>query len=255
MSDNTSDSGFSAEQVSPGRSPLAKLGCAVSVIAVVLLLSALLLPARRVAPEAARRNQCLNNLKQIAIAIQNYTKQNGHLPPAYTVDADGNRLHSWRSLILPYIEETPLYNRIDFTRPWDDPANALAREQYIPTYLCPSAPYDEDNFTTYLAVVGPNCVFSGPNSRKLSEVTDDSEYTLMVVDAPHDRALHWMSPYDVSEEEMLAFGPDSEFVHIVGFQAAYLDGHVGAIPKDIDKESLRGMLTIDGGEEIKGVEF
>jgi hypothetical protein len=255
MSDNTGNADFSAEQVSQGHSPLAKLGCAVSAIVVILLVVALLLPARRAAPEAARRNQCLNNLRQIAIAIQNYTKVNGHLPPAYTVDAEGNRLHSWRTLILPYMEEVPLYNRIDFSKPWDDPANALAREQYIPAYLCPSAPYDEDNFTTYLAVVGPNCVFSGPNSRKLSEVTDDSEYTLMVVDAPHDRAVHWMSPHDISDEEVLTFSPESKLVHIVGFQSAFLDGQARVIPKDIDRQSLRGMLTIAGGEKIEGVEF
>ncbi|MEL7264459.1 MAG: DUF1559 domain-containing protein [Planctomycetota bacterium] len=67
---------------------------------------------------------CSNNVKQIGLGLANYHASWNSFPPAYTVDANGNRLHSWRTLILPYVEQQPLYDRIDLTKPWDDPAHA-----------------------------------------------------------------------------------------------------------------------------------
>ena len=89
------------------------------------IMAVLLIPAVSSAREAARRMQCSNNLKQIALALHNYHSAYGTLPPAYTIDVDGNRLHSWRTLILPYMEQDALYQQIDFSKPWDDPANAF----------------------------------------------------------------------------------------------------------------------------------
>jgi hypothetical protein len=91
------------------------------------LLLALLGPLNRGSGRgAAQRIQCVNNLKQIGLALHNYEQDHGTLPPAFTVDAKGRPLHSWRTLILPYMEYGRLYERIDLSRPWDDPANAQA---------------------------------------------------------------------------------------------------------------------------------
>ena len=92
----------------------------------IVLLIALLLPAVRTAGPAARRAQCTNNLKQIALALHNYEQEHKALPPAYTVDATGRPLHSWRTLILPYLEQESLYRSIDLSKPWDDRSNAKA---------------------------------------------------------------------------------------------------------------------------------
>ena len=120
----------------------------------VLLVIVMLLPVRRGSREAAHRNSCHNNLKQIILGLHNYHDENGKLPPAYTVDAEGNRLHSWRTLLLPYMEGyDELYQSIDLTKPWDDPANAMARETSMQLFQCPSADL-EDGMTTYQAVVG-----------------------------------------------------------------------------------------------------
>ena len=59
------------------------------------------------------------------------------LPPAYTVDADGRPLHSWRTLILPYLEQEPLYQTIDLSKPWNDPANAKARRNRSSRFSLP----------------------------------------------------------------------------------------------------------------------
>ncbi len=81
------------------------------------------------------------------------------LPPAYTTDADGKPLHSWHTLILPYMGESHLYNTIDLTKPWDDPENAAAFETILLVYCCPSAREGEDNRTSYLAIVTPNSCY------------------------------------------------------------------------------------------------
>jgi len=116
-------------------------------------------------------------------------------------------------------------------------------------YECPSALHEE-GLTTYLGVFGPNCVFSGSVPRKMSEITDAMENTIAVVDVDSDQAVHWMSPYDVSEEVVLKYDSKSQTNHPGMLLAAFLDGHVEAISLDIDQDILRGMLTVAGGETI-----
>ena len=114
----------SSEPVSRPKSGAWGLIKALLIITAILAVAvALFLPTVRTAREAARRSSCSNNLKQIGIALQNYADTYGSLPPAYSVDANGNRLHSWRTLILPFLEANPLYSTIDLSKPWDDPAN------------------------------------------------------------------------------------------------------------------------------------
>ncbi len=117
-------------------------GTVLAVVGIGVVLVALMLPAvRRCAGEAARRSQCKNNLKQIALALHNYEAHYHALPPAYTVDGDGKPLHSWRTLILPYVDQQSLYSRIDLSKPWDDPANAEALTANVANSLhCPSTP-------------------------------------------------------------------------------------------------------------------
>jgi len=98
----------------------------LACLGIVAALVALWLPASRGGREPARRSQCKNNLKQIGLALHNYVDHHGVLPPAYTVDANGKRLHSWRTLILPYLDQAELFNRIDLSKPWDDPVNEKA---------------------------------------------------------------------------------------------------------------------------------
>lgn len=222
----------------------------VLCVIAILLVIALLLPARRGATEAARRAQCSNQLKQIGIALRNYHSSYGVLPPAYTVDAEGNRLHSWRTLLLPYLGYQGLYSTIDLSKPWDDRANARPGETTVDCYRCPSAIYDE-GLTTYLGIVGPDCVFTGADSRAFAEVTDEFLETMAVIDAPFDNAVPWMSPNDISEEEVVSMEPETHTNHPGIVQALLLDGSVTMIPLDSDPANLRAMMTIAGGEEVE----
>jgi prepilin-type processing-associated H-X9-DG protein len=233
----------------PQRKPALTLVEILVVIGILGLLVALLLPATRSAREPARRNTCRNNLKQIGLALHNYAEAEGTLPPAYTVDAEGNRLHSWRTLLLPYLEQSQLFETIDLTKPWDDPANSKARETAVAVYQCPSSP-EPDGLSHCLAVVGEDCLFSESGSRKFSDVSDSPSETILVVEVATDRAVHWMAPQDTHLEELLAHGPESRTNHPGMMHAIFADGHVHSLSLDIDKPTLRAMLTIAGGEKL-----
>ncbi len=113
------------------------------VIAIIAILVALLLPAVQQAREAARRSQCKNNLKQLGLALHNYTDANRHLPPGAAVDlsvtATGNN-GSWgvHGRILPYMEKASLYEQIDLSIGWD--FQPIINGIRIPSYTCPSDP-------------------------------------------------------------------------------------------------------------------
>ena len=85
----------------------------------------------------AARTQCVNNLKQIGLAMHNYHATHKTFPPAFTVDKDGKPLLSWRVLILPYLEQDALYKEFHLDEPWDSPHNRTLIERMPPTYRCP----------------------------------------------------------------------------------------------------------------------
>jgi prepilin-type N-terminal cleavage/methylation domain-containing protein/prepilin-type processing-associated H-X9-DG protein len=111
------------------------------VIAIIAVLIALLLPAVQQAREAARRSQCKNNMKQIGLALHNYHDQANTFPPGY-IGANTTTLlgWSWATMLLPHLDQAPLYNSLVFTT---SPATA-AGTQYnnqqapLPAYRCPS---------------------------------------------------------------------------------------------------------------------
>jgi prepilin-type N-terminal cleavage/methylation domain-containing protein len=110
------------------------------VIAIIGILVALLLPAIQAAREAARRSQCLNNCRQIGLAVHTYHDSKQEMPPSRTNAGDGL---TWAAVILPYMEETTLGNLVDLSVAFSKHPVAF-RETTIPTYLCPSRDRDQN---------------------------------------------------------------------------------------------------------------
>jgi len=106
------------------------------VIAIIGILVALLLPAIQAAREAARRTQCTNNLKQAALAVQNYHDTYKVFPPGGF--SGGNRM-SWHVMVLPFIEQSTLYDRFNFNAPsYTAAANLTVALEGVEAFFCPS---------------------------------------------------------------------------------------------------------------------
>ena len=228
------------------RSPNTLLMIAFGLTVAVILL-ALFLPALRWSPSAALRTHCLNNMKNIATALQHYHIQHGSLPPAYTVDANGRPLHSWRTLILPYVDQQQLYDSIDLSKPWNDPVNAAAGEAIIHVYQCHSADISP-NHTSYQGIVGENSCLHPTRFRRFSEVTDGASQTLMLIEVSPDDAVPWMSPDDFGVRFLLTLGADTRLTHEGGTVAAMADGSVQFMGRGISESNRQALMTIDGGE-------
>ena len=117
------------------------------VIAIIAVLIALLLPAVQQAREAARRTQCRNNMHQVALALHNYHDTHGCFPPGRVDTGSYCMNHSWLTLILPFVDETALYNAYNFSLQCaphsycsssTGAANTTVTQSTLMQYCCPS---------------------------------------------------------------------------------------------------------------------
>lgn len=120
---------------------------------------ALVAPAVQSALEAARRVQCVNNLKQIALAMHNYHASNNKFPRPATHNEKGKSLLSWRVAILPFIEQQELYDKFKRDEPWDSPHNKALLKEMPPVYRCPIRTNVERFTTNYRVFVGNGISF------------------------------------------------------------------------------------------------
>lgn len=225
---------------------------------------ALLSPGIVVSHESANRAQCQNNLKQIALALHNYREHYGVFAPAYLADEEGKPMHSWRVLILPFLEQQPLYDQYDFSQPWDSPKNkSLASPGRPLYYACPSDPGADAGMTSYLAVVGPAAAWAGSTSRKLDDLSR-SGGTILLVELANS-GIHWMEPRDLSVEEVLSrirqpgkdglpgahvWDPGYFYRDVRGSYVAMADGSVEFVPVDTPAAIWEGLLRINGKGEV-----
>ena len=221
------------------------------LVAVIGILIALLLPAVHAAREAARRNQCMNNMKQIGLALDNYHHAHGSFPPAYIPDENGDPMHSWRVLILPYLEQGYLYDEYDFSQPWDSPHNLQVTDVAIPIYQCSSETLPGSTDTSYLVITGPGTLFDGDKAAQIDEVSDGISNTILLVESS-ESAVHWTEPYDLELSSFTINQGMSEIrsQHPGGSNVVFGDGSVRFLPDTISEAELEGMTTIAGGEQV-----
>jgi prepilin-type N-terminal cleavage/methylation domain-containing protein/prepilin-type processing-associated H-X9-DG protein len=137
------------------------------VIAIIGVLVGLLAPAVQQARESANRTQCLNNLKQLGLALHNYHDVNKRFPPAYLTNTYANGTAygvsygdpsrngppgwAWGTLLLPYLEQQNLYRQFRLDLPCWAPENAAAARTRLAVFLCPSATGGGDGFEVQTA--------------------------------------------------------------------------------------------------------
>lgn len=206
------------------------------VIAIIGILIALLLPAVQQARESGRRLSCTNNLKQLALATHNYTNTKGKLPPSGIVeektltygtttypvfDQLSGKMFSWAVILLPYMEESNLYDQFDMSvSVLEQPLEP--QEKFVASYTCPSDSdggrmYMDEKFTkskwfakgNYAAFASPfhtdlQLLFPGAlisTGQKLSKVIDGTSNTILFSevrtrDDQYDERGVWALPWN-----------------------------------------------------------
>ncbi len=207
-------------------------------------------PIRKTLQDTQQRSR-MNKFKQITLAMLNYESANKSYPARCSVSEDGRPLLSWRVHILPYLEQSELYDRFHLDEPWDSEHN----KQLIPlmpeVYADPDPALADRNAqgrTTFVVPTGLGTVFEGMEGTPIKEVTDGTSNTILLIEVKPSAAPIWTRPRDWTPSavryEMLK-RHDRDWI-----TAGYCDGSVQIMPLSTPIEKLRALITRAGGEVI-----
>jgi len=246
------------------------------VIAIIGILVALLLPAVQAARESARRLQCSNNLKQLALGCHTYQTSFSVFPPGHT-DYRGNE-HSWCTLILPSLEQQALYDQVDFAVKWNHANNRLVKEFNLAAQLCPSSTHKDPGQGDYGGINGPRglpglpsgwahgqsfaagimvaigpSVTNGPISA--AHVRDGLSNTLIIAEdaGRTDGNRFWMDAHQTyAQHGPINKSRSNEIFsdHPGGAMAAFADGHVQFLQETTELSVVDTIATRARGEQV-----
>jgi RNA polymerase sigma factor (sigma-70 family) len=194
---------------------------------------------------AQQRMESVNNLKQIGLAQHNYHDVYGHFANDLT-DNQGTKLLSWRVAILPYLNETALFNQFKLGEPWDSPHNKKLLGRMPKVFRLPTQAENATD-TFYQGFAGAGTMFDPAGPVRMRDVTDGTSNTIFVVES--GSAVPWTKPEDLAYDPakpLPKLGDASARV----FSAAFVDGSVRALQRDLNEKTLRAAITRNDGEPI-----
>lgn len=243
------------------------------VIAIIGILIALLLPAVQAAREAARRTSCFNNLHQMGIALHNYHTALGTFPPGglepRSPQWPQGRQLAWSVLLLPYMEQGSLYDKIDTGKAFDAAENADAARTVLAVYVCPSVPHgsrlvDDRGPCHYGGIYGER--ITGPNNPpkgvmlydeaiRIADIRDGTSQTLIVSEDSEFADGQWINGRNVFDQafainEAPKFENDIRSKHPGGANALFADGAAKFLTETMDTSTLAAICTRAQGEIV-----
>lgn len=185
------------------------------------------------------------------MAVANYHDVHGHLPPPFVRGPDGRPWHSWRVLVLPYIEQGRLHDRYKFDEPWDGPNNRLLASEMPRLYRFHHGVPDDTTVSNYLAVVGPETAWHPTEKVKFADMLDGVSKTILIVENA-GAGVHWLEPRDL---------PFADFDYRLNTPGgigsphtrpgvALADGSLRMLGPEVTPDVLRALLTVRGGEPL-----
>jgi prepilin-type processing-associated H-X9-DG protein len=232
--------------------PTLKGGILISAIGLVggLLTLAMIPPSTGPQPFGPR-TECRNHLKRLALAMHNYHDAYGAFPPAYIADQEGKPIHSWRVLLLPYLDHRDLYELYHFDEPWNGPNNQRLAARMPPEFGCPADTAARAAETSYFVVVGPKTIFPGTTTVPINDIPDGTTYTILLVEAVNS-GINWLEPRDLTyDEARRGINPQTGWgissYHEGGAMVAFADGSEDLLPDKTPIQQLRLLLERNDG--------
>jgi hypothetical protein len=204
--------------------------------------------------DAQSEAQCSANLTEIGAAIAQYEAKYGHFPPAYVTDASGKPAHSWRVLLLEFLDPA-LFRQYSFTEPWNGPNNSKLASKMPRVYACPS--HDGPmglKTSSYAVIVGAESAFPESGSVKLTDITDRT-YNIPTILIAEAASLNtpWMAPRDLRSDQIKSDWSDISrsgisSQHQNGAGLLCLGGQIRRARLTMRMYYLKEMITISGNE-------
>lgn len=240
--------------VGQNRFSLWQLLLAVTVVAMLLGVAMWFLYWVNEARSAAANAVLQGHQKQTVLALHNYHDLHGVMPPAGDASKSPPEM-SWRVAITPYMESQAFFNAYRQDLPWNAAANDGLCRQFASRHLFthPSAKNRDDACTNIVAVTGPGTLWPDSGPRKLEDVSDGLRQTIILVEIARSD-IAWHEPRDIDIDEVsFVPGPGKRVIGGHARGGAYVvfaDGQVKWLPDTITPQTLRALLTIDGGEDV-----
>jgi hypothetical protein len=209
----------------------------------LLVVVALLLPAVQYAREAARIAKSSQNLRQIGVALHTYHDVWNTLPPAFLPDENGKPRSSWRTSLLPQLEQGDLMKQYDFSVAWDDPRNASVVGTPLAVYQSPRDPARLRNRTSYVVVRGPDTVFPGAMPLPISSMMEGTANTVLVLEI-RNSDIQWAEPRDLDIDSISTDPSAPNSVNLAaGALVCFGDGSARMLPRGTTLETLKELLN------------
>ncbi len=256
------------------------------VIAIIGVLIALLLPAVQMAREAARRIQCVNNLKQIGLGLQGYHDAQNTFPSGGWIALFGqattvNMNTGWSASVLPWLEQRALFDSLNLNFLYDAPANSTATYTVLNVYLCPTEPRKTnwnqtpgDNYphadADYGGMYGARGLASPIQNNNppfgpmifnqcigLAAITDGSSQTIQIGEDPEAINAMWCSGHNIFDQSApinarppTEFGEELTSNHPSGVNTLFADGSVHFLKNQTNPQVLSALCTRNAGEVV-----
>ncbi|MES2790175.1 MAG: DUF1559 domain-containing protein [Planctomycetota bacterium] len=226
----------------------------VAILIVGLIAVPLARRMRFVACETVFRGQ----VKQLVLAVNQYEERYHCFPPAYTVDVAGKRLHSWRTLILPYLGQEALYRQIRLNEPWDSPHNKQLHNQrptiYGHAYVSDTVPGEAH----ILALVGRETIWPEQYSAEISDIRDGTSNSIMLMEYSQSE-INWMEPRDLTRADVrikvFPVGAPESTGAFRSVMIGMADGITRSVGPEIDRQVLSSICSINMGTPLPGVDW
>ncbi len=227
----------------------------VMAIAVCVTLAAVV---HRVVVDAMHEDECSANLKRIGVALHQYHDRCGSFPPAYVLNEQGQRWHSWRVLLLPDLGYAELYDQYRFDQPWNGPHNRQLLARMPAVYGCPADRERAAWITNYFAIVGPQTAWPEHCALSAKHVKDGTSNTVCLMESI-DTGIAWLEPRDLNYADLKKGGyhsnPRPSLRHTEMMRLLIMDGSLQKVNRNLKEASFLAICTPAGGRPFPGVDW